>query len=90
MSPRLSPRIARFLALQAVAVAAGLAALYLLGIWITRPNGMVETAGLDPTNAMICWIAFTGIAVALIYVHVNFARQLLSEAKGVQRGVKSW
>ena len=82
--------MARLAALQALMMAAGLVALYALGIWITRSNSMDSNAGLDTTNTMICWIAFTGIAVALIYVHVNLARQLFGEAKGVQRGVKSW
>ena len=82
--------MARLAALQALVMAAGLVALYALGIWITRSNSMDSNAGLDNTNTMICWIAFTGIAVALIYVHVNFARQLFSESRGVQRGVKTW
>jgi hypothetical protein len=89
-SPRLSPRTARFAALQALVGALGVLALYLLGLYITRPNGTGDSGGLDPTNTMICWIAFTGIAVALIYVHVNLARQLFGESKGVQRDVRSW
>jgi hypothetical protein len=89
-SPRLTPRTARFAALQALAGALGVIALYLLGLFITRANEMGDTGGIDDVNMMICWIAFTGIAIALVYVHVNFARQLFGESKGVQRGVKSW
>ena len=48
------------------------------------------TGGIDTTNTMITWIAFTGIFVALGYIHVNFARQLLGESKGTRRGVKTW
>ena len=89
-SPRLSPKTARFAALQALVGALGVLALYLLGLYITRSNEMGDTGGIDDVNMMICWIAFTGIAVALVYVHLLVARQLFGEAKGVQRGVKSW
>ena len=89
-SPRLSPKVARFAGLQALVGALGVIALYLLGLSITRSNEMGDTGGIDDVNMMICWIAFTGIMIALVYVHVTIARQLFGESKGVQRGVKSW
>lgn len=89
-SPRLSPKMARLLALQLLLVPLALLAVYAFVLWNIRPNGPGETGGIDTIHAVITGIAFTGIFVALGYIHVNFARQLLSESKGTRRGVQSW
>jgi hypothetical protein len=64
-SPRLTPKLARFLGAQMMLVIGG-------------------------TNVTITWIAFTVIFLALALIHLIFARQLFSEAKGVRRGIESW
>ena len=92
-SPRLSPKIARFLALQLFGVVVVLLAILAFVLWNTRPNGPAASGyvgGIDATHVTITWIAFVVILGALGYIHVNFARQLLSESKGVRRGVESW
>lgn len=89
-SPRLAPKVARLLALQMLAVVAGLVAVLAFVLWNIRPNHPGSTGGIDTIHAVITGIAFAGIFVALGYIHVNFARQLLSESKGVRRGVESW
>lgn len=89
-SPRLSPKVARLLAMQLLLVPLALLALFAFVVWNIRPNHPGSTGGIDTIHAVITGIAFTGIFVALGYIHVNFARQLLSESKGVRRGVQSW
>ena len=86
-SPRLSPSIARLAGLGAFGVAAAILALLAFALWGSRPNVPGETGGIDAINTTITWIAFTTIALALILVHVVFARQLLAEARGVRRGI---
>jgi hypothetical protein len=89
-SPRLSPKVARLLGMQLLLVPLVLLAVYAFVLWNTRPNGPGETGGIDTIHTAITWIAFTGIFIALGYIHVNFARQLLSESKGTRRGVETW
>ena len=89
-SPRLSPKIARILALQLFGVVVALLAVLAFLMWNTRPNGPGDTGGIDPIHVTITWTAFIAVLGALIYIHVNFARQLLSESRGERRGVKSW
>ena len=89
-SPRLAPKVARLLGLQLFAVVLVLLAVLAFVLYHTRPNHPGTTGGIDPIHTAITWIAFIGIFTALIYIHVNFARQLLSEAKGTRRGVESW
>lgn len=89
-SPRLSPKIARLLALQFTT--APIVLLLVLGflLYNTRPNRVGTTGGIDPINTTIAWIAFIVVIGALISVQLIFARQMWGEAKGVRRGVKSW
>ena len=90
-SPRLSPKIARMLGLQMVATVVVLAALLAFLLYNTRPNHPIQTTGgIDGTNVTITWIAFIGVLFALSMIHVIFARQLFSEARGTRRGVASW
>lgn len=90
-SPRLSPKIARMLALQMVGTVVVLALVWAFVLYNTRPNHpQMTTGGIDATNTTITWIAFTGVLFALAMIHVIFARQLFSEAKGIRRGVASW
>jgi hypothetical protein len=89
-SPRLSPKIARFLGLQAVAVPVALVIAWALVIWQTLPNRMGSDGGIDLITSFVTWTAATVIFGALIAVHLIFARQLFSEAKGTRRGVRSW
>ena len=90
-SPRLPSKVARLLGLQLLLVPIGLVALLALVVWGTRPNHPpVDTGGIDAINTAIVWIAFFFVFLALGYIHVNFARQLLSESKGTRRGVASW
>ncbi len=76
------PKVARLAGLGAYAACAGLALLYLLLLYLTRPT---PRGGIDPTNAVVTWIALGGVFAALIGAHVLIGRRLLDVAKGVQR-----
>lgn len=89
-SPRLPSKLARLLGTQMVVVIAGLVVLWAVVLYFTRPNHPPMTGGIDATNVTITWIAFTVIFLALALIHLIFARQLFSEAKGVRRGIESW
>jgi len=75
------PRIARLAGLGAFGACAGLLALYLLLVYVTRPSGR---GGIDVVNAAVVWIALGGLVAALIIVHVVIGRQLLRLARGRQ------
>ena len=75
------PRIARLAGLGAFGACAGLLALYLLLVYVTRPSGR---GGIDVVNAAVAWIALGGLFTALIVVHVVIGRQLLRLAQGAQ------
>jgi hypothetical protein len=77
------PRIARLAGLGAFTACAGFALLYALLLYVTRPT---PRGGIDPTNAVVTWIALGGVFAALIGAHVLIGRRLLEVAKGVQRG----
>jgi len=91
-SPRLTPKVARLLAMQMFGVVLALLALLAFLLWNTRPNGAPpgSTGGIDVTHVTITWMAFVAILGAIIYIHVNFARQLLGESRGDRRGVETW
>jgi hypothetical protein len=77
------PRIAKLAGLGAFAACGGLAAVYLLFLYITRPTPF---SGMDGTLRFITWLSVAGVVLALIGVHVVFARQLLALSRGeVQR-----
>ena len=89
-SPRLSPKIARILALQLRLIPLALVGVLAFLIWHTRPNQMGSTGGIDPINTFITWMAFIVVIGALIAIHLIFGRQMGSEARGERRGVRSW
>ena len=68
------PRIARLAGLGAFAAAGGVALLYLLFVFATRPAG---SSGLDGTERFLTWFTVAGVVIALIGVHVVIGRQLL-------------
>lgn len=72
------PRIARLAGLGAFAAAGGIALLYLLFLFATRPTA---GSGLDGTERFIAWFTVAGVIVALIAVHVVIGRQLLEIGK---------
>jgi hypothetical protein len=73
------PKIARIAGLGAFAACGGIAALYLLFVYGTRPT---PTAGMDGTMRFISWLSVAGVLLALLGVHVLFGRQLLAMARG--------
>ena len=89
-SPRLSPKIAKILALQMRLIPLAILAVVAFLIYHTRPNAMGTTGGIDPINTFITWMAFIVVGGALIAIHLIFGRQMASEAKGERRGVRSW
>jgi hypothetical protein len=76
------PKIAKLAGLGALSACGGIAAIYALFVYITRP---VPTAGLDPTLRFLAWFTVAGVILALIGVHLVFGRQLLLLAKGEAR-----
>lgn len=77
------PKIAKLAGLGAFGACAGLLALYLGLVFLTRP---AARGGIDAVNASVAWIALGGLILALVAVHVVIGRQLLLLAKG--EGVK--
>jgi hypothetical protein len=76
------PKIARLAGLGAFGASAGLALLYALLIYLTRPT---PRGGIDLTNAMVTWIALGGVFAALIGAHVVVGRRLLEIARGARQ-----
>ena len=72
-------RIARLAGLGAFAACGGLALLYLLLVYLTRPTGR---GGIDLVNAVVTWISLGGVFAALIGAHVLIGRRLLELARG--------
>ena len=73
------PKIARLAGLGAFAACGGIAALYALFVFITRPTAY---AGMDGTLRFISWFTVAGVLLALLLVHVVIGRQLLALARG--------
>jgi hypothetical protein len=73
------PKIARLAGLGAFGACAGLLALYLLLVYVTRPS---TRGGIDLVNAAVVWIALGGLFAALIVVHVVIGKRLLRLAQG--------
>ena len=78
------PKFAKLAGLGAYGASAGLLAIYLGVIFLTRPLAL---NGLDRTNAAVAWIAIGGLTLALIIVHVVIGRQLLKFADGVRETI---
>ena len=76
------PKIARLAALGAYGACAGIAALFLLFVFGTRPTTF---SGMDPTLRFIAWFSVAGVLLALLGVHVVFGRQLMALARGESR-----
>lgn len=75
------PKIARLAGLGAFGACAGLLALYLFLVYLTRP---ATRGGIDIVNAAVAWIALGGLFAALIIVHVAIGKRLLRLAQGEQ------
>jgi hypothetical protein len=73
------PRIARLAGLGAFAACGGIAMLYALFVYVTRPG---PTAGMDGTQRIIAWLSVAGVLLALLLVHLVLGRQLLALARG--------
>ena len=76
------PKIARLAALGAYGACAGIAALFLLFVFGTRPTAF---SGMDSTLRFIAWFSVAGVLLALLGVHVVFGRQLMALARGEAR-----
>lgn len=80
----MSPRFARLVGLGAFAACGGIAALYAIFLFVTRPG---PTSGMDATSRVIAWLSVAGVLLALLGVHVVLGRQLLALARGEPRPV---
>ena len=78
------PKIAKLAGLGAFGACAGIAALYLLFVYGTRP---AESAGMDGTSRFLAWFTVAGVLLALLGVHVLIGRQLIALARGERTGV---
>ena len=67
-------RSERLAALGATAVAGAVVLVFLLWMYVTR--SVTVTGGMDRTNSVLTWIATGLLALAVIAVHLAFARQL--------------
>ena len=77
----MSPKILRLLSLVFIAAVLPLLGLLALMIKVSMPTA---DGGMEPTVAMVCYIAFVVLIGAIIVVMVNFSKQLAREAKGVR------
>lgn len=75
------PKFARLAGLGAFGACAGLLALYLFLVYLTRP---ASRGGIDIVNAAVAWIALGGLFAALIIAHIAIGKQLLQLAKGAE------
>jgi hypothetical protein len=73
------PKIAKLAGLGAFAACAGIAALFLLFVYGTRPTA---SAGMDGTLRFISWLSVAGVLLALLGVHLLIGRRLLALARG--------
>jgi hypothetical protein len=67
-------QVQRVAGLGAYGAAAGLALVFAIFVWSTRPG---PGTGMDWAHAMVSWISVGGIVVALIVVHVLVGRVLV-------------
>jgi cellobiose-specific phosphotransferase system component IIC len=73
------PKIAKLVGLGAFAACAGLLALFLFLVFLTRP---ARLGGIDGVNAAVTWISLGGLFAALIVAHVAVGKQLLRLSRG--------
>lgn len=71
-------RFLRLAAFGALAAALGIAGIFALLVFFIRPSA---TGGIDWTNAQLTWISVGGVVLALIAVHVVYARVLFTAAR---------
>lgn len=76
------PRIAKLAGLGAFTACAGIAAVFLLFIYGTRPTA---SSGMDGTLRFLSWLSVAGVLLALIGVHFLLGRRLLALARGEPR-----
>ena len=75
----IAPKTNRLLSLAFAGAVLPLLGLCALLVKVVMP---IATGGMEPTVAMICYIAFTVITAALVIVCLNFSRQLARQARG--------
>ncbi|HEU4642740.1 MAG TPA: hypothetical protein VFS44_09810 [Gemmatimonadaceae bacterium] len=75
-------KLEKLAALGAFGVCAVLLAIWVLLIVITLPRRGAVGGGIDITEAVVTWVAVGLVVLALIAVHVVFARRLLAMARG--------
>ena len=73
------PRIARLAGLGAFAACGGIAMLFALFVYVTRPGPM---SGMDGTSRSIAWLSVAGVLLALLLVHLVIGRRLLALSRG--------
>lgn len=78
------PKIARLAGFGAFAACGGIAALYALFVYVTRPSSF---SGMDAPQRFVAWFAVAGVLLALLLVHLVIGRQLLALARGTPRRV---
>ena len=78
----LSPKILRLLSLVFLAAVLPLLGLFAVLVKASMPNA---DGGMEPTVAMICYVAFAALIGAMVIVAINFSRQLAREARGERR-----
>lgn len=71
--------IARLLSRALMAAVLPLLGLYALLMMVAMPSA---DGGMEPTVALVCYVAFTALFGAMIIVALDFSRQLAREAKG--------
>jgi hypothetical protein len=76
------PKIAKLAGLGAFAACGGIAAVFALFVFITRPT---TNSGMDSTLRFISWFAVAGVLLALLGLHVVFGKQLLALSRGESR-----
>jgi hypothetical protein len=76
-------RMARLAGMGALAVTAGLVALYVFLFWLTFP----ERNGIDTIQAHVAWISIGIVILTLAAIHVVYGRILMRMAKGEEFGI---
>lgn len=70
-------QVKRLAGLGALGAAGGIALLFAAFVWWTWPG----EGGMDLTHTLVAWIGVGGIVLALVVVHVVYARVLLRSAR---------
>ena len=69
--------IERYAAAGAVLVALGLIAFFAFFVFLTFPTGN----GIDTTQAIVSWVAVGLLIIAVVMIHLVFARMLFRDAR---------